>query len=204
SYAVQLAAVAGVRKLFLTHHDPLHPDDFLQDLEHRAQALAGPSLQVQCAREGYEESFESSGVQTGAAVAPERPDIAHSTSLRILIVDDDEDLRVLARRALERAGHSVMEAENGAECLSMVSTGKPQLIILDLNMPGMDGYTVLRELRGRDDAKTLPVIVLTAQGDEESARSSFGHGATDFLAKPFTPPQLDARVRSCFVHAARG
>jgi CheY-like chemotaxis protein len=203
SYVVQLAAVARVKKLFLTHHDPLHSDDFLQELEQKAQAMAGSSFLVQCAREGYEESFENLVRHETTAAAPDRSDVSHAASLRILVVDDDEDLRLLVRKVLGRAGHSVLQAESGPECLSRLETDKPDLIILDLNMPGMDGFAVLRELRARDDAKAVPVIVLTAQGDEESARNSFEDGATDFLAKPFTAPQLDARVRSCFAHSAR-
>ena len=121
----------------------------------------------------------------------------------ILVVDDDEDLRILARKALGRAGHEVIEADNGEEGLRLVESRKPNLVLLDLNMPGMDGFEVLKALRASEAGKSLPVIVLTALGDEESARNSFQSGATDFLAKPFTPPQLDARVRSCFAHAPR-
>jgi putative two-component system response regulator len=69
-------------------------------------------------------------------------------------------------------------------------------------MPDMDGFETLKRLRATEFGRALPVIVLTAMGDEESARISFESGATDFLAKPFTPPQLDARVRSCFAHSA--
>jgi DNA-binding response OmpR family regulator len=74
--------------------------------------------------------------------------------------------------------------------------------MLDLNMPDIDGFEVLRRLRADEAGQLIPVIVLTAQNQEESVRISFELGATDFLAKPFTPPQLDARVRSCFAHSA--
>ena len=118
----------------------------------------------------------------------------------ILIVDDDEDLRLLVRRAL-RAGHRVLEASTGNEGLVLIESHKPDLLLLDLNMPAPDGFEILKTLRSRNETRSLPVIVLTGQGDEESARSSFQLGATDFLSKPFTPPQLDARVRSCFAHS---
>jgi putative two-component system response regulator len=75
--------------------------------------------------------------------------------------------------------------------------------VLDLQMPDMDGFEVLKRVRALELGKLLPVIVLTAHGGEESAHASFELGATDFLAKPFTPPQLDARVRSCFTHGTR-
>ena len=128
-------------------------------------------------------------------------DADYTDSLLVLIVDDDEDLRILARKALVRAGHVVIEAESGEEGLKLIEIHKPHLLLLDLNMPGMDGFEVLKRLRSGDAGRFLPVIVLTAQGDEESARSSFQLGATDFLSKPFTPPQLDARVRACFAQA---
>jgi CheY-like chemotaxis protein/phosphoribosyl 1,2-cyclic phosphodiesterase len=206
SYVTQLAAAANVKKLFLTHHDPTHNDAFLRDMEQRAQQLAraaGSAMQVSCAREGYEESFQNVASEKTRVIQVEPNGGVHSASLLILIMDDDEDLRLLVRKALVRAGHVVIEAEDGEEGLRLVETEKPNLILLDLNMPGMDGFEVLKRLRARQDGKALPVIVLTAQGDEESARTSFQLGATDFLAKPFTPPQLDARVRSCFAHATQ-
>jgi CheY-like chemotaxis protein/phosphoribosyl 1,2-cyclic phosphodiesterase len=205
SYVTQLAAAAGVKRLFLTHHDPTHDDAFLEEIEKKAQALAhslGSSLRVSCAREGYQESFEHAPDNKTEVTELQPAGQRHSASLRILIVDDDEDLRILARKALVRAGHKVREAESGEEGLALVDSWLPQLLLLDLNMPGMDGYEVLRRLRSRDAGRTLPVIVLTAMGDEESARNSFQLGATDFLAKPFSAPQLDSRVRSCFAHAA--
>jgi CheY-like chemotaxis protein len=204
SYVTQLAAAAGVKRLFLTHHDPTHDDAFLEEIERKAQALArsiGSNLRVSCAREGYQESFEHTPDHK-TEVTELQPTGAHNSSLRVLIVDDDEDLRILARKALVRAGHEVRESGTGEEGLTLVESWHPQLVLLDLNMPGMDGFEVLRRLRSQQEGRTLPVIVLTAMGDEESARSSFQLGATDFLAKPFSPPQLDARVRSCFAHAA--
>jgi DNA-binding response OmpR family regulator len=128
---------------------------------------------------------------------------ATKESLTVLIVDDDEDLRVLARKALTRAGYGVIEAEDGATGLAMLRTNHPDLLLLDINMPGLDGFEVLRLIRENAETADLPVIVLTAQGDEESAKRSFEQGATDFLAKPFSPPQLDARVRSGFTRARR-
>jgi CheY-like chemotaxis protein/phosphoribosyl 1,2-cyclic phosphodiesterase len=204
SYVTQLAAAAGVKRLFLTHHDPSHNDDFLADIEKRAQGIARAvrsPMNVSCAREGHLESFgHDAQAQAGIRKAP-HADASHSGSLLVLIVDDDEDLRVLARKALVRAGHRVIEADNGEQALELVDVHKPHLLLLDLNMPGMDGFEVLRRLRSREAGRSLPVIVMTALGDEESARSSFQVGATDFLNKPFTPPQLDSRVRACFAHA---
>ena len=122
---------------------------------------------------------------------------------RILVVDDDEDVRILVRKALVQGGHQVWEAAGGAEALRLLESGTPDLVLLDLNMPPPDGHEVLRVIRSRESTRSIPVVVLTAHGDEQSARTSFELGATDFLPKPFTPPQLNARVRSSFAHAAR-
>lgn len=205
SYATQIAAAAGVKRLILTHHDPTHDDAFLTAVEQKAQELArsmGSTMTVSCAREGREEAFESKEPAT-----PEFKEIPNAAgrgdALLVLVVDDDEDLRLLARKALMRAGHAVIEADNGEEGLRLIESRRPDLMLLDLNMPSVNGFEVLKRLRGREAGVPLPVIVLTALGDEESARQSFALGATDFLNKPFTPPQLDARVRACIAHAGR-
>jgi CheY-like chemotaxis protein/phosphoribosyl 1,2-cyclic phosphodiesterase len=206
SYVTQIAAAANVKRLFLTHHDPTHSDDFLDDVENKAQQLArssGSGILVSCAREGYHESFEHHRHEKTIVNEIQQGDSGHNESLLVLIVDDDEDLRVLARRALVRAGHRVLEASSVEDGILLIESRQPELVLLDLNMPGRDGFELLRMLRARDETRTLPIIVLTSMGDEESARKSFELGATDFLNKPFTAPQLDARVRSCFAHAGR-
>jgi CheY-like chemotaxis protein len=199
TYVTSMAAAAGVKNLFLTHHDPAHDDEFLDEIETRARELAaslGSPMRVSCAREGFQTRFRGDpnhiALQEVAAVAG-----GSRSDLLVLIVDDDEDLRFLARKALARSGYRVIESENGRDGLDQIRSKSPDLLILDLNMPGMDGFEVLRAL-GSGGAGPLPVLVLTSQGDENSARQSFELGATDFLAKPFTSPQLDARVRSCF------
>lgn len=206
SYVTQLAVAAGVKRLYLTHHDPTHDDAFLLNIEQKAQAIAdsmGSPLKVRCAREGHVETLTRQESATPEFTEIQRSNPSRSGSLLVLVIDDDEDLRLLARKALTKAGHRVLEASSGEEGLHLTDSQKPDLMILDLNMPGMDGFEVLRRLRTREAARPLPVIVLTALGDEESARRSFEFGATDFLVKPFTPPQLDVRVRACFAHADR-
>jgi CheY-like chemotaxis protein len=206
SYVTQIAAAAGVRRLILTHHDPTHDDAFLSAIERRAQEVAASihsPMEVSCAREGYEASFEHEVLDKTRVTEIHQADPSHSGSLLVLVVDDDEDLRILARKALMHAGHTVLEAAGGEEGLKLIELQNPDLLLLDLMMPGMDGFEVLRQLRARETGRPLPVIVLTALGDEESARSSFQFGATDFLIKPFSPPQLDVRVRACFAHSDR-
>jgi CheY-like chemotaxis protein len=202
SYVTQLAVAAGVKRLFLTHHDPVHNDFFIDDIESRARKLAESlksPLQVSCAREGYHGRF-------GSENPPQLRDVRSATpgaSLRVLVIDDDEDLRLLVRRALLRGGHLVLEAADGEEGLLILERERPDLLLLDLIMPGIDGFEVLRRVRAHEEFRGLPVVVLTAQGDEESVRTGFRLGTTDFLTKPFSPPQLDARVRACFAHSRK-
>ena len=206
AYVTGIAAAANVKRLFLSHHDPTHNDDFLDRTQESARALAaaaGSAMNVECAREGYEEKFERSATSQGRVNEVVTSEPLQTGPMLILIVDDDEDLRILARKALTKAGHRVIEAEGGDEGLRMIAEQQPDLIVLDLFMPSPDGFEVLRQLRSGEATRLLPVVVLTAHGDEEGARRSFELGATDFVAKPFTPPQLDARVRACFAHAPR-
>jgi DNA-binding response OmpR family regulator len=96
----------------------------------------------------------------------------------------------------------VLEAGDGEEGLQMIEQSKPDLVVLDLNMPKVDGFGVLSRLRSQPQTVRLPVLILTAQGDEHSTRAGFAAGATDYLAKPFTIPQLTSRVRACFARAS--
>lgn len=205
SYITQLAVAANVKRLYLTHHDPTHDDDFLCGIEAKSREIVNAmhsSMHVSCAYEGCEERFENTAPDH-VLIETDMSDPVCGCSLRILIVDDDEDIRVLARRALTQGGHRVMEAADGNEGLAMAEKRKPDLVILDLIMPPPDGIEVLKMLRSKPETASIPVLVLTARGDEDTTRTSFELGATDFLNKPFTPPQLDARVRSCFARATR-
>ena len=206
SYATQIAAAANVRRLFLTHHDPAHDDDFVDRIEERARELAATlhsPLQVFCAREGHAETIVNSAAGATLIAGLPASETASSRPLRIVIADDHEDLRVMVRRALVKSGHEVFEAAGGSEALALIQREKPDLVLLDLMMPPPGGLAVLESLRSRAETRSLPVIVLTGEGDEESARICFELGATDFLGKPFSLPQLDARIRSSFARTAQ-
>ncbi|MCD6197191.1 MAG: diguanylate cyclase, partial [Deltaproteobacteria bacterium] len=113
----------------------------------------------------------------------------------VLVVDDDIAVRLLMREALEQAGLTVKEAENGVEALSAFQQVKPDLVLLDISMPGMDGFAVcsrLRELPGGDD---VAIVIVTGLGDVKSIRLAYEAGATDFITKPVNWPILNHRVR---------
>jgi type II secretory ATPase GspE/PulE/Tfp pilus assembly ATPase PilB-like protein/CheY-like chemotaxis protein len=114
----------------------------------------------------------------------------------ILLVDDEDQLRRVMRDLLEREGYAVAEARDGVQALDEVDRHAPDVIVLDLNLPGLDGYSVLSQLRSREHTRGIPVIVLTAKGDEDNEVRVFELGADDFLTKPFRARALSARLEA--------
>jgi len=114
----------------------------------------------------------------------------------VLLVEDEDQLRRVMRDLLEREGYKVAEARDGAQALDEVDRSAPDLIMLDLNLPGIDGYGVLQRLRSRPSTSQIPVIVLTAKGDEDNEVRVFQMGADDFLTKPFRARALSARLEA--------
>ena len=114
----------------------------------------------------------------------------------ILLVEDEDTLRRVVRDLLEQEGYAVCEARDGSEALEQVDQHAPDLVLLDLNLPTVDGYTVLAQLRSRPATRDLPIIVLSARGDEENEVRVLRLGATDFLTKPFRPRALTARLET--------
>ena len=114
----------------------------------------------------------------------------------VLLVEDEAALRHVLRDLLEREGFTVVEAADGVEALDEIDRSAPDVLVLDLNLPRLDGYGVLSHLRARASTAKLPVIVLTAKGDEDNEVRVFETGANDFLTKPFRPRALSARLRA--------
>ena len=111
---------------------------------------------------------------------------------RVLVVDDDQDIRALVRALLERAGYSVDEAESGRAALRNLFASAPALVILDVTMPDLDGYQTLERIR---DLSDVPVIMLTARTQELEKVRGLSAGADDYVAKPFGRQELLARVQ---------
>jgi DNA-binding response OmpR family regulator len=112
---------------------------------------------------------------------------------RVLVVDDDLTVRDVVRRYLERAGHQVALADNGEDALAWIARHEPDLVVLDLMLPGIDGLEVCRRLRA---TSTVPVVMLTALGEEENRIAGLQLGADDYVTKPFSPRELALRVSS--------
>jgi PleD family two-component response regulator len=112
----------------------------------------------------------------------------------LLFVDDNEDMRLVVRDILESAGHEVALAGDGVTALASIQQREPDLLVLDLVMPGMSGFEVCRAVKRNPFTARIPVLMLTAQGDVDHKVAGFEAGADDYLAKPFDPRELRARV----------
>ena len=117
-------------------------------------------------------------------------------SQNILIIEDEEDIRELVRYNLERKKFEVNEAESGEEGLKVAARNKPDLILLDLMLPGKDGMQVCRELKQSDETRDIPVVMMTAKGEESDIVAGLESGAEDYIVKPFSPKVLVARVKA--------
>ena len=110
----------------------------------------------------------------------------------VLIVDDEPNVRSLVRDVLELSGYRVREAANGHEALTAVETDTPDCVVLDVMMPGLTGIDVLAEMRRRPLLDTLPVVLLSAAGDDAATWAGWQAGANCYLTKPFDPDMLTA------------
>jgi DNA-binding response OmpR family regulator len=117
-----------------------------------------------------------------------------TATLRVLVVDDDEDLRLLVATRMERHGHEVMTARNGTEALAMARAAKPDVAILDVMMPEVDGFAVTRELRADERTKGMTIVILSGRAGAADREFAFRSGADDYLLKPFDPKELYSRV----------
>jgi two-component system, OmpR family, phosphate regulon response regulator PhoB len=117
----------------------------------------------------------------------------------ILLVEDDPDIRHLVSYKLAKSGLEVIEAADGAAGLRAAEQHPPDLVILDVRMPRMSGLEVCRELRGRPPTATVPIIMLTGRTRAEDIEQAHAAGASEVLAKPFSPRELQRRVESALV-----
>jgi len=112
----------------------------------------------------------------------------------VLIADDDADILSLVKAVLERSGYEVVAATDGAEALASVRARKPDLAVLDIAMPEVDGLEVLRRLRADPTTSELPVVLLSARAQEADVERGFAIGASAYLKKPFSPRELSEHV----------
>src|SRR4029077_10503790 len=116
-------------------------------------------------------------------------------ALRALVVDDDRLFRMIVREALEQSGLEVCEAESGAQALERFAASRPDIVVLDVMMPGLDGFATCAKLRGCVGGSRVPILIMTGLDDAESIGRAYEKGATDFITKPLNPVILSNRVR---------
>ncbi len=114
---------------------------------------------------------------------------------KILVIEDEADILEVITYNLEREGHKVISCRNGEQGLSRIRTDNPDLVILDLMLPGMDGVEVCRQVKSDPVTRAIPVIMVTAKAEESDIVLGLGIGADDYITKPFSPKELVARVK---------
>ena len=121
---------------------------------------------------------------------------SESKAARVLVADDDENLLAIVSYRLERSGYVVIAANDGEEAVRLALAERPDLAVLDVMMPKLDGYEVTRRLRQHEQTRRMPVILLTARAQEADVARGFEAGADDYVRKPFSPQELRARVQA--------
>jgi DNA-binding response OmpR family regulator len=114
---------------------------------------------------------------------------------KVLVIEDEPDLLEVIQYNLEREGHKVVVCRNGEQGLSRIRTDNPDLVILDLMLPGMDGVEVCRQVKSDPVTRAIPIIMVTAKSEESDIVLGLGIGADDYITKPFSPRELVARVK---------
>ncbi len=116
-------------------------------------------------------------------------------SKKVLIVEDDRDISLLVKHNLQKIGLEVFEADDGAKGLALIKSLKPDLVILDLMLPSIDGFEVLRQLKRDGDGVKIPVVIMSAKTGPGAIIKAFQLGIADYLPKPFNIGELISRVR---------
>jgi CheY-like chemotaxis protein len=127
-----------------------------------------------------------------------------TSRLRVLVVDDESSIRALCRVNLQLGGLDVLEAEDGEEALQLVERGKPDIVLLDVMMPRLDGWQVAQFLAERDATRDLPIIFLSARAGQEDRRQGFDAGGVGYVVKPFDPVTLAETLTRTLDRLERG
>lgn len=125
-------------------------------------------------------------------------------TLRVLVVDDEPDIVALVVYHLAKAGYRVSSASTGPDAVALARRERPDLIVLDLMLPGMSGFDVLRDIRAADETRNIAVLMLTARKDEPDRIKGLSLGADDYLTKPFSPQELILRVHAILRRVTTG
>lgn len=127
---------------------------------------------------------------------------AMTAKLHVMLVDDEQDIRRLLKFHLEKAGYAVTTAKTAEETLKLLKTNKPDLLLLDLMLPGMSGTEACRKIKENPDTAKIPIIMLTAKNKDNDVVAGLEMGAADYITKPFSPQVLIARIQAVLRHLA--
>ena len=122
----------------------------------------------------------------------------------ILVVDDDVDVSTTIKKSLNRAGYQVTCAATSPEALQILTSQRPDLVLLDIAMPGIDGIELCQQLRANPVTARLPILFLTVSGDMQSKTAAFNAGADDYLVKPFDLQELNLRIKALLLREVPG
>ena len=123
---------------------------------------------------------------------------------RILVVDDEKGIRDILEKYLTAQGHEVLTAASGQEALEMLDTHEPDLMTLDLSMPGMDGYEVCRSVRGEAKTNSLPILIISGNTNPEEQMQAFKMGANEYITKPFKIDEVIGTIKTLSEQTRRG
>jgi DNA-binding response OmpR family regulator len=123
---------------------------------------------------------------------------------KVLVAEDDPDIRNLIVYSLQFAGFDVMEATNGIEAVTIAQAEKPDIILLDVRMPKMSGYEACAELKSEAATESIPIVFLSARGQETEIKHGLELGAEEYIIKPFAPDELQRRVTGILERCGRG
>ena len=202
-YAVDLALVGRARRLVLFHHDPNRGDEAVDAVLAASRARAaktGRRLDITAAAEGEQITLIERAESAPAEPGPRAPRVP--TRARILVAEDDPDLGPVLEEVLAEDGYEVVRTTDGAEAVRLTEQHAFDLILLDVEMPTLDGFAACRALRADPRLEGVPIVMLTARSGEEHVAEGFAEGATDYLTKPFAVAQFRARVRSWLTRTA--
>lgn len=199
-YAVDVSRAANVKRLVLFHHDPGR-DDAAVDTLTRAARIRGRGMEVLAAREGDEVTLNEAGPDAEApADGPHAPKI--QTRARILVADDDPAILAIVETVLRGDGYQVVTVADGEAAIELARTDGFDLILLDVQMPKLDGFAAARQLRREAKLEEVPIVMLTARTADRDIEAAFAEGVTDYITKPFSIAQMRARVRAWLSRSA--
>jgi CheY-like chemotaxis protein/glyoxylase-like metal-dependent hydrolase (beta-lactamase superfamily II) len=203
-HVIDLALAARVKHIVLFHHDPTRDDDALDAMLAQAKAEvteatreSGLSMEVSMGTEGQIVTLKER--ERSLPTLTPHLDVQSPRTVdkpRILVADDDPAVRRVLETVLSQDGYEVVAVTNGNEALDAARAESFNLVMLDVQMPDLDGYQTCRALRADPRFKNVPIVILTSRTDREDMVTGFAEGATDYMAKPVAVSQVRARVRS--------